>query len=268
MNEIPTPRTDEWMMSTNDILNTCISHARQLERELIETEKHRFAADAERRNLRNELEKAEEKIENLEWAEVHTCGPECGKPLCVMRRERNAARAECVALREALECISINACPIADPINVVGGDLKASWEKLEAIRKRANEAISNSARHEPIVDQSALREALDTTLFEKEQAINREAEMLDHCHQRSKEADKYLCRAMEAEADNATLKARIADLVAALDGIHTKANYLSRAGVAATPDIASAFGKFRRIADDAFNAIWLPRKAAELDKLD
>lgn len=45
-------------------------------------------------NMEDELAEARKQIENLQWSGVHTCHDKCGRPLCVLNRQRDQLASE------------------------------------------------------------------------------------------------------------------------------------------------------------------------------
>ena len=116
----PTPRTDALLVS---ILESCgeihggnapanwVQHARQLERELAD---------------------ARDQIDDLTATGIHSCGSECKRPNCVLRREL----AEVTKQRDALARIGgklRNVCPSSCD------DYVAEWDKAIATLKGMTE---------------------------------------------------------------------------------------------------------------------------------
>lgn len=49
-----------------------------------------------------EIAALREEVQNLKATSIHTCHAHCRRPLCVMRRERDAAQARCERLENEL----------------------------------------------------------------------------------------------------------------------------------------------------------------------
>jgi len=73
--------------------------------------------------LRRERDEAKRQFENLKAAAIHTCHDQCQRPMCVLRRERDEARAD--------------AAKIADKLS--GLELR-STEELARLEQERNEA--------------------------------------------------------------------------------------------------------------------------------
>ena len=102
MSDTPTPRTDaekRWAMDVNGSNEVvCADFARQLERELAE---------------------ARDRIDDLTATGIHSCGDDCKRPNCVLRRELAKATKQrdalAVALRELMfDCLRFRIEPSDD----------------------------------------------------------------------------------------------------------------------------------------------------------
>ena len=148
MNETPTPRTDAAAYSFYIHLDG--SHETE-----VKPDGSNVTADFAR-ELERELSAATDKIETLEWSGVHTCGPECQRPLCVMRRERDAATAACAAMREALE-VPEYSCEHR-PCNCYG---KNPAQVQPGYVCRKCRALSNPAGQDLLAELRVVRETCD-----------------------------------------------------------------------------------------------------------
>jgi hypothetical protein len=103
----PTPRTDAAIVLLCDLHGVEIDFARTLERELAETERLRFSADADRRRLRCELAAAQAECEKFKF--LHECEASSSVEAHAVREqvsaELTAAKAECDLHRNRLASI-------------------------------------------------------------------------------------------------------------------------------------------------------------------
>lgn len=83
--------------------------------------------------VRKERDEAREALENLKAASIHTCHDQCKRPMCVLRRERDAERALADRLAEAAMKSS----------NVIGPPDKVTWSTENEINDAWNCAQSS-----------------------------------------------------------------------------------------------------------------------------
>jgi hypothetical protein len=110
--EQPTPRTDAALYPMNGVDIVWPDFARTLERELTETERQRFGADADRRQLRCELSAAKAEASHYmavaqkatdELIFFRADNLKAHQMTCAAALERDAEREKVRVLREALE---------------------------------------------------------------------------------------------------------------------------------------------------------------------
>ncbi len=110
MSDTPTPRTDAFFDALyKDVPDEMTElsagqereFARQLERELAEANEATKRAKSYKRvlkdenaRLRRELTDAQDRIDDLTATGIHSCGNDCKRPNCVLRRELAEARLE------------------------------------------------------------------------------------------------------------------------------------------------------------------------------
>ena len=164
----PTPRTDATASESDggiDSFGKAVpsNFARTLERELAETERLRFGADADRRRLRAEVERLTTKIGNqadriryLEGATNHATGTPLSK--AIARAEKaEAALAEAKVERETIAQSSLRS-------------LEAYIDKLKQFAERAEKAEADNAKWQKLLLMSRDDREIDLISEIEEQA--------------------------------------------------------------------------------------------------
>ena len=57
--------------------------------------------------LRRQRDEARRQFENLKAAAIHTCHDQCQRPMCVLRRERDEARADAARIADILSGLEL-----------------------------------------------------------------------------------------------------------------------------------------------------------------